>query len=111
MPSTTRPPDSADSEVTARASIGAGRLGRLVTLAKPLIRPVRPSRKPSAAYASTRPPTYGWSDSEKWSNPSRSACWTTSSRLAVSARSPGAPNPKTTPAFPMLIVPPEAKKS
>ena len=48
-PSTTRPPDSADSEVMVRASTGAGRLARLVTLTMPAIRVVRPSRNPSAA--------------------------------------------------------------
>jgi hypothetical protein len=37
MPSTTRPPDSADRAVTVRASMGAGRLGRLVTLTAPVM--------------------------------------------------------------------------
>ena len=45
----TRPPDSADSEVMVRASTGAGRLARFVTLTMPAIRVVRPSRNPSAA--------------------------------------------------------------
>jgi hypothetical protein len=46
MPSTMRPPDSADSDVTARASTGAGLVGRLVTLAKPEIRRVPPRMNP-----------------------------------------------------------------
>ena len=45
MPSTTRPPERADSEVMAWASTGAGRLGRLVTVTAPWMRDVAPSRK------------------------------------------------------------------
>ena len=46
MPSTTRPPESADSDVTVRASMGAGRVGRLVTLAKPAMLPGAPEDEP-----------------------------------------------------------------
>jgi hypothetical protein len=49
MPRMTRPPDSADSDVTVRASMGAGRVGRFETLAKPVMRSVRPRMKPIAA--------------------------------------------------------------
>jgi hypothetical protein len=49
IPTTTRSPDSADSEVIVRASTGAGRDGRLVTVTAPAIRPVRPSRNGSSA--------------------------------------------------------------
>src|ERR1700760_1345704 len=45
-PSTKRPLDSADNEVTVRASTGAGRAGRLVTLASPASRRVAPSTNP-----------------------------------------------------------------
>jgi hypothetical protein len=50
----TRPPDRADSEVSVRASTGAGRLGRLVMVTMPVMRSVWPSRNPVSAYASVR---------------------------------------------------------
>jgi hypothetical protein len=56
------PPDNADSEDAVRASTGAGRNGRLVTLTKADSRSVRPRRKPIAAYPSSRSATYGWSE-------------------------------------------------
>ena len=59
MPRMTRPPDSADSEVSVRASTGAGRLGRLVTVTMPVMRSVWPSRNPVSAYASSLSPKYG----------------------------------------------------
>ena len=49
MPNTTRPPESAESEVMVWASIGAGRLGRLVTPTDPWMRVVAPSTNPKAA--------------------------------------------------------------
>ena len=49
MPSTMRPPESADSDVTVRANMAAGRVGRLVTLARPAMCCVRPSMNPMAA--------------------------------------------------------------
>ena len=48
IPRMTRPPDSADSELIVRASAGAGRVGRLVTITAPEIVLVRPSRNPTA---------------------------------------------------------------
>ena len=59
MPRMTRPPDSADSAVSVRASTGAGRLGRLVTVTMPVMRSVWPSRNPVSAYASSLSPKYG----------------------------------------------------
>ena len=59
MPSRSRPPDSVDSDVIVRASTGAGRLGRLVTVTMPAIRSVRPRRNETSAYASSLAPKYG----------------------------------------------------
>jgi hypothetical protein len=47
-----RPAESAESDVTIRASIGAGRVGRLVTLAKPEMRCVRLRMNPTEAAGS-----------------------------------------------------------
>jgi len=56
MPSRIRPPDSVDSDVIVRASTGAGRLGRLVTVTRPAIRSVWPRRNEISAYASSLAP-------------------------------------------------------
>lgn len=42
IPSTIRPPDRSDNDVIARAGMGAGRLGRLVTLTSPVMLAVLP---------------------------------------------------------------------
>lgn len=87
MPRMTRPPDSADSEVSVRASTGAGRLGRLVTVTMPVMRSVWPSRNPVSAYASSLLPKYGWSATVNRSRPSRSAWVASRTRPAASAAS------------------------
>jgi hypothetical protein len=87
LPGMTRPPDSADSEVSVRARTGAGRLGRLVVVTMPVMRTPWPSRNPVRAYASSLSPKYGWSATVNRSKPSRSAWVASRTRPAASAAS------------------------
>ena len=72
-PRMTRPPDSADSEVSVRASTGAGRLGRSVMVTMPATRSVAEQEPGQRATASSLSPKYGWSATVNRSRPSRSA--------------------------------------
>ena len=89
--------DSADREVSVRASTGAGRLGRLVTATMPVMRSVWPSRNPVSAYASSLSPKYGWSATVNRSRPSRSARVASRTRPAASAASAPFHWPRETP--------------